>query len=58
MGNEQAPLQSVGQENNGDASNQQATASVVTEADVQAYFKTKFPVVISQEIFDIRYIII
>ena len=38
--------------------NKTKTQSNTSETDIKSYFNTKFPVVISQEVFDIRYVII
>eukprot|EP00484_Ammonia_sp_Unknown_P024822 CAMPEP_0197035962 /NCGR_PEP_ID=MMETSP1384-20130603/13607_1 /TAXON_ID=29189 /ORGANISM="Ammonia sp." /LENGTH=446 /DNA_ID=CAMNT_0042466081 /DNA_START=52 /DNA_END=1389 /DNA_ORIENTATION=- len=57
MGNETQPEQAnENGENNGDKSNQPTATkgAPATEAQIQEYFNTSFPVVISNEVFEIR----
>lgn len=56
MGNEAATEESQPEQENVDNTNKSSTSSTTSDADIKAYFNTKFPVVISQEVFDIRYI--
>lgn len=54
MGNE-ATTETQTNQSIGNVNNIAKSQSNTADVDIQTYFNTKFPVVISQEVFDIRY---
>ena len=58
MGNGQPTETAQNQENQNIGNKQVSTSSATSEAEIKEYFNTKFPVVISPEVFSLRYLFI